>query len=589
MTHERAGSSGKVRAVICGIAVALVLMLWLPATHAQSALGEDRAAGQAAAATPRPGDADRSATTLWGSSNYREKGESAAEAMTRRVRLYGEPDAMRVFHTGLPASWEKLNSTYGDTSLVVSFKAPPREVVAGKHDATLRRWFADAPTDRVTIWTYWHEPEDDTTKGTFTASDYRAAFRHLARLADQSGNPQLRSSTILMCWSLKEQSGRTWTDWYPGNDVIDIIGWDCYQPARSGTYSDPEHIFGAAVAAAGRFGKPFGIGEWGAVRTTGDMQQRAKWIRDVSAYLADAGAVYALYYDAIGPEGGDYRLLDEHAKTAWRAVLSAAAPSPSPSPSQCSGWERVYRHDFTDWRDVTVFQSSPRSNDELRSEDTENHALQRPSLASNVELVRDDDADDGHALTVGTHRRTYLTSAGPSTGWTNGRMMIRQNHTPPIRVSARLRMTASVGAKSAVMWWPAGGGWPWEVDFAETFGGKTVGDYWGSRQAVAQRWHADLDGDGRATEQLQHDDRIDATRFHTYTLTITPERMSVAIDGRETFSTTDRRYIPTGEGFFSVGKALTGGRELPGRTDDQVVLDWVELSRPAGDSCAAKP
>ncbi len=131
------------------------------------------------------------------------------------------------------------------------------------------------------------------------------------------------------------------------------------------------------------------------------------------------------------------------------------------------------------------------------------------------------------------------------------------------------------------MWWLAGGGWPWEVDLAESFGGATTTDYWGSRQNVAQRWHADLDGNGRAVEQLLHDDTVDATQYHVYDLFITPERMWIEIDGRKTFETTDKRYLPTGAGFFSVGKALTHRRDAAGRTDDAVIVDWLELSKPA--------
>jgi hypothetical protein len=223
-------------------------MLWLLPTTDSEPLRDDRSTGQPTPpASPRPGagaDSGAPVPTMWGTSNYTEKGESPAGAVSRRLQAYGKPDAIRVFNAGLPAGWDEINSTYGDTSLIVSFKAPPREVLAGEHDATLRRWFADAPTNRTTFWTYWHEPEDDTSAGTFTASDYRAAYRHVAQLADGVGNERLQATTIFMCWSLKKQSGRNWNDWYPGNDVVDVVGWDCYEPAQSGQYSDPEQLFG---------------------------------------------------------------------------------------------------------------------------------------------------------------------------------------------------------------------------------------------------------------------------------------------------------------------------------------------------------
>jgi hypothetical protein len=262
-------------------------------------------------------------------------------------------------------------------------------------------------------------------------------------------------------------------------------------------------------------------------------------------------------------------------------------PTPLPVPPTVGSvdsaltWERVYRHDFTDLRDVLAFNSSPDKNAKLSPSDSTNSPLQRPTVRGNVEVVGDAAASDGQALGVLTRRGEYQTPSGTARGWVNGRMMVQgQNHAPPVRVRARVKMTRSAYTKSAVMWWPAGGGWPWEVDFAETFGGPSTTEGWGSRQKIAQRWHADLDGDGRAKEELKQDIRLDATRYHVYDLFITPERMWIEIDGTLRMETTDRRYIPKGKGYFTVGKALTQRRDIEGRTDDAVLVDWVEIYRP---------
>jgi hypothetical protein len=245
---------------------------------------------------------------------------------------------------------------------------------------------------------------------------------------------------------------------------------------------------------------------------------------------------------------------------------------------QALTWSRVYRHDFVDLHDVNAFQSSIAVNSALTGDDTSNSDLQKPTLESNVAVVGDAAAVDGKAMAVYTRKANYETDSGTVYGWTNGRMMINgQNHAPPVRIRVRLRMTASVKVKSAVMWWPAGGGWPWEVDFVETFGGTSLTDYWGSRQNVGQRWHADLNGDGSATEQLIHDDAVDATQYHIYDLHITPSRMWINIDGVTKYETTDTRYIPDNAGFFSIGKALTHRRYAAERTNDTVFVDWLEI------------
>ena len=258
--------------------------------------------------------------------------------------------------------------------------------------------------------------------------------------------------------------------------------------------------------------------------------------------------------------------------------MTVTTPDSAVSPNGL--WTPVFRHDFGTTTNVTSFESSKAVNSTLLPTDTSNDLLQKPSLRSNVAIVNDPETADGKAIVAYTRRGSYATSSGVTTGWTNGRFLVSNYQDVPVRVTARVKMTPSAGAKTAVMWWPAGGGWPWEVDFAETFGGKSLTDYWGSRQNVAQRWHGDVDGDGRAVEQLVADTAVDATKYHVYDLFITPDRMWVQIDGVTAYSTTDKRFIPTGEGFFSVGKALTGAREGAFRTEDAVYVDYLEISKP---------
>jgi hypothetical protein len=57
--------------------------------------------------------------------------------------------------------------------------------------------------------------------------------------------------------------------------------------------------------------------------------------------------------------------------------------------------------------------------------------------------------------------------------------------------------------------------------------------------------------------------------------------MWIEIGGVKRFETTDKRYIPNGPGFFSIGKALTDGRAMRSRTDDTVFVDWVEIYAPS--------
>lgn len=272
----------------------------------------------------------------------------------------------------------------------------------------------------------------------------------------------------------------------------------------------------------------------------------------------------------------------ERSTTPLPTSMAQAAQPNSPSADRHRDWVRVYRHDFRDLKDVTVYESWPARNSQLSPSDRQNNLLQQPTLKANVQIVEDPAAEDGFAVALYTRKSDYKTKEGIRHGWSNGRLGIHtQNHPVPVRVRARLRFTAAVKTKSVAMWWPSVNGWPWEVDFAEVFGGKSLSDYWGSRQIVSQRWHADINGDGKAREQLIKNLPLDSTQYHIYDLFIRPDRMWIEIDGELRYETRDRRYIPNTAGHFTAGQAMTHQRDAEDRTDDASYYDWLEIYRPA--------
>jgi hypothetical protein len=259
--------------------------------------------------------------TMFGATVWTGGGLSQAAALAQANARYGKLEVVRVFYPGLPPAWPGAAGASGGP-VVVSFKAQPKDVLSGSLDSKLGDWFATAPRDRQIIWSYYHEPEDDIARGSFTAADYRAAWAHLRGLADKAGNPQLKSSLILMGWSLKPASGRNWKDYYPGSSVIDILGWDVYNLIfNKGQYSDTESIVAPVVAASKAEGKPWGIAELGAKLVPGDDgTRRAAWLRSMGSYSKANGALYVTYFDA--PVGGEFRLLDGPSQAAWRAVIA---------------------------------------------------------------------------------------------------------------------------------------------------------------------------------------------------------------------------------------------------------------------------
>lgn len=247
-------------------------------------------------------------------------GQSHKEALAEAERRLGRVGMIREFYPGEPGAWPgRFADVLDGRPVVVSFKMDPRKVIAGDYDAKMTEWFETAPDDREVYWVYYHEPEDNIAAGEFTAADYRAAWRRLSDLADRADNPRLKATLVLMSWSLEPASKRNWRDYYPGRDVVDVLGWDTYNLAKS-HYQSPEEMYEKVVEVSRTEDLPFGVAETGSYLIPGDTgSKRAAWLRDMVRYLAKKDALWVAYFDLNWPSG-DFRLLDSPSITAWRNV-----------------------------------------------------------------------------------------------------------------------------------------------------------------------------------------------------------------------------------------------------------------------------
>lgn len=309
------GGARSTSLVLSAALVAALCTAMAASVSSAAPAGSASADPTAAAATP-----PTSANTRFGTSVYENQGESFNAAYRRVSGQYGGSlGAVRMFFPKLPASWEKIQSNVETTPVVVSFRADPAAVIAGRHDAELRRWFADAPTTRPTWWTYWHEPENDSV----SPSLYRQAWAHLSKLAATAGNAQLRSTLILMCWTLDAKSHRDWRTWYPGDNVVKVLGFDCYNTGRkNGVYRDPANILAPVKRVADSVGKPWGIAELGStvVNSDGGEQGRAQWLRQYADLVSSMGGQFATYWDSRAGTL-DYRLHDTASRSTWRSIV----------------------------------------------------------------------------------------------------------------------------------------------------------------------------------------------------------------------------------------------------------------------------
>ncbi|MFC4149374.1 hypothetical protein ACFO0M_24255 [Micromonospora mangrovi] len=262
--------------------------------------------------------------TLPGASIAVQSGETFAQALNRSDRTFGTLKMARVFYPGLPPAWDNSRAEVADRTVVVSFKASPQEVNTGKYDARLSAWFRSIPRDHNVYWSYFHEPEDDVERGAFTAAAYKSAWRRIAGLADKVDNPKLINTLILMCWTLDPKSRRSFDAFYPGSDVVETLGWDCYNwGAKWKRYAPPQEIYGDMISKSKELGKPWGVAETGSDLVPGDSGSgRAAWIRSMTSYLNDQRPEFVSYYNQVVSQG-DFRLQDTPSIQAWRSFCVA--------------------------------------------------------------------------------------------------------------------------------------------------------------------------------------------------------------------------------------------------------------------------
>ncbi len=244
------------------------------------------------------------------------------ESLADEEARFGRMSVIRTFDPDIPpeGAWERRKDAIGDRMLVTSFRMPPQDVLAGRYDAQLRAYFRNAPTDPLILWSYIHEPEPLILSGQFTAEQYRAAFRHVVRLAGEQCRANLFPTMILTGWTTEPASKRDWRDYYAGDDYVSVVAWDPYNSATSQptSYVAPQGLYQSVLQASKESGKPWGIAETGSVRTTDDPSgtQRGAWLDRIGQWFSNQGASFVTYFQST--RDGEFILLDEPSVSAWK-------------------------------------------------------------------------------------------------------------------------------------------------------------------------------------------------------------------------------------------------------------------------------
>jgi hypothetical protein len=188
------------------------------------------------------------------------------------------------------------------------------------------------------FFTVHHEAEDNVKekKGSgYTASDYSDMYRYVVRRLRGDGVDNL--VTVLVHMAYVPHTSKKWfDDMYPGNDVVDWIGFDTY------AYSDPGYGHGDFAELLNRQssarpnwpgfynwarekhpGKPLMVAEWGVWSSKRNPGHKAEFYREVGRQIAKFPEIRAMvHFDTPHNQDGRDSSVDAtpEALTAYRRL-----------------------------------------------------------------------------------------------------------------------------------------------------------------------------------------------------------------------------------------------------------------------------
>ena len=158
------------------------------------------------------------------------------------------------------------------------------------------------------IFSFHHEAEGGRNRSFGTSDEFIAAYRNIHSIFESEGVNNVQYALILGEWSYEvgdfnPNDRRRAELWYPGDDVIDIIGSDEYNWNNCrGESSEPWTSLGDDLEPFLRFanqhpGKQLLLGEFGS--DVGAPGQKAQWLNDAQRWFEtspDGDRFIALFY-----------------------------------------------------------------------------------------------------------------------------------------------------------------------------------------------------------------------------------------------------------------------------------------------------
>lgn len=170
----------------------------------------------------------------------------------------------------------------------------------------------------------FHEPENDINAAAgsgYTAKDYRAMHRYVVQRLRAKGMDN--AVFVMVYMGAPKWGAQSWfKDLYPGDDVVDWLGYDPYASAQPGAHGGgvDEMVNRRAPSLYGSWpgfynwaeqtvpGKPIVMAEWGVAEWAGAPNRKAEFHRSVAGDIAKYPRIKAmLHFDARNAHVGDTR------------------------------------------------------------------------------------------------------------------------------------------------------------------------------------------------------------------------------------------------------------------------------------------
>ncbi len=167
------------------------------------------------------------------------------------------------------------------------------------------------------IFNFHHEPEQGKNSAHGSSADFRAAFRRIHNIFDAEGVTNVQHAVILTEWSFEvgrfnSNDRRRAELWYPGDDVVDIIGsdeynWNNCRNNSSDPWIDLAEDMEPFLAFANQHpDKQLMLGEFGSDR--GAPGDKALWLRRARKWFKNSPDgdrfVALLYFHDDGRQEG---------------------------------------------------------------------------------------------------------------------------------------------------------------------------------------------------------------------------------------------------------------------------------------------